>query len=99
MKSCLPAADGRNLFQAAAEIYANVNAAGAAPKGLVSKPEGYGTKDLSRTRDLGVVGEGGQPKEMQDLMQGMQKKECAVACCMYCKKTACAESLLGGDCT
>lgn len=60
VKSGKPAVGGGRSAQATADFETGFKATGPTPKETVSNPEGQGTEDVPKTRDFGLVEEGGQ---------------------------------------
>lgn len=71
VKSGSPAAARRRPSRATADFEAGYKTASAAPKEAAVDPEEPGTKDVLRSRDLGLVANCGQFEELSDFMHGM----------------------------
>lgn len=83
----------RRSLEAPADFEAAFNVVGVTPKEEIAEPKGQGNKDVFETRDLSVVGEGGQSDELRKTMQSLQKDNAALHAACATEKAACAKSL------
>lgn len=84
-------------MQEATDFEEGFKTAGAETKDMVANLRRQGTKVVPKTRDIGLVGEGGQSEELNDLIQGTWKKV-FVECCLHCRKSCLRKTSNEGVC-
>lgn len=80
-------------MQVDANFKAGFKTVGATLKEAVADPDRQGKKEVSDTRDLGLVGEGGQTNVLRDFMQGLQKENAELYADCAAENAAGAKSL------
>lgn len=86
--------EGSSSFQAAADFEVRFTAASMAPTGAVADSERLRNKNMSDTRDSGLVGENGQSNDLRHIFLYLQKVNAALRASCSAENAALAMSLL-----